>query len=96
MNIDISNTSRISNDVAKNLIKEFSEEKIKNAIFSMEHNKAHGPDGFHIKFYHHFLYLIKDDLKKLLDDSHRGHLNITRLNYGIVTLVQKSKDARQT
>ena len=95
ININISNASRINNEEAENLLKEFSEKEIKNAVFSMEHNKAPGPDGFNIEFYQHFWYLIKDDLNKMFNDFHRGQLNIARLNYGIVTLVPKCKDARQ-
>jgi hypothetical protein len=30
----------------------------------------------------------------MLDDFHKGHLNIGRLNYGIITLVPKSKKAK--
>jgi hypothetical protein len=33
------------------LIKTFSEEEVKAAVFSMEHNKAPGPDGFPVEFY---------------------------------------------
>ena len=31
----------------------------------------------------------------MFDDFHRGHLNISRLNYGIITLIPKCKDAKQ-
>jgi hypothetical protein len=60
----------------------------------MEHNKAPGPDGFTAEFYQHFWELIKWDLKAMLDDFHKGHLNIARLNYGIITLVPKSKEPK--
>jgi hypothetical protein len=38
---------------AKNeeLIKTFSEEEVEAVVFSMEHNKAPGPDGFPVEFY---------------------------------------------
>lgn len=39
--------------------------------------------------------MIKRDLKGLLDDFHGGRLDISILNYGIITLVPKTKDAKQ-
>lgn len=35
------------------------------------------------------------DLKDLFDDFHHGKLDISRLNYGIISLVPKTKDANQ-
>jgi hypothetical protein len=32
----------------------FTEKEIREAIFSMEHNKAPGPYGFPAEFYQHF------------------------------------------
>ena len=39
--------------------------------------------------------MVKWDLKGLLDDFHSGNLDISRLNYGIITLVPKVKHARK-
>lgn len=79
----------------------FSMEEIKDVVFSMEHSKASGrPDGFPIEFYQNFWEIVNWDLKELfddfhkgeLDDFHKGELSVERLNYGIITLVPKSKD----
>ena len=61
----------------------------------MEKNKSSGPDGLPVEFYQNFWGLIKWDLKGLLDDFHSGNLDISRLNYGIITLVPKVKDAKK-
>lgn len=37
------------------LTQEFSEKKIRDIVFQMEHNKAPSPDGFPAKFYQVFL-----------------------------------------
>jgi hypothetical protein len=44
------------------LINPFTEEEIKSALFSMEKNKAAGPDGLSIEFYQHCWEIIKADM----------------------------------
>jgi hypothetical protein len=44
------------------LTAEYLEEKVRKAIFQMEHNKAPGPDGFPAVFYQTFWDTIKVDL----------------------------------
>jgi hypothetical protein len=41
------------------LTAEYSEEKVRKAIFQMEYNKAPGPDGFPAEFYQTFWDTIK-------------------------------------
>ena len=56
---DIPQVSELENKI---LIAKFSEVEVKEAIFSMEHNKAPGPDGFPAEFYQVFWEVIKADL----------------------------------
>ena len=93
--LDIDNANRISQEEADELVKPFSMEEIKKAVFQMEHNKSPGPDGFTAEFDQHFWELVKIDLHAMLNDFHDGNLNIARLKYGIITLVPKYKDAKQ-
>lgn len=76
------------------LTREFSKE-VKIAIFQMEHNKAPGPDGFPGKFYQVFWDVIKDDLTAVFRDFHGGNLSLESLNFGIITLLPKNKEARK-
>jgi hypothetical protein len=93
--LHVKNAKNINAEEAVFLKKPFSMDFFyKKVVFEMEHNKASGPDGFTAEFYQHFWELIKWDLKAMLDDFHKGHLNIARLNYGIITLVPKSKEAK--
>ena len=39
--------------------------------------------------------MVKNYLENILDDFHRGVVDLARLNYGIITLVPKVKDAKQ-
>src|SRR6187455_2199976 len=56
---DISQVSHAENEF---LTAPFTEKEIRDAIFSMEHNKAPGPDGFPAEFYQQFWDTIKEDL----------------------------------
>lgn len=73
----------------------FSEAEIKGALFQMEHNKAVGPD-IPSEFYQTCWDIIKDDILELSNDFHQGKLDVSRLNYGIITLLPKVGDANKT
>lgn len=87
--------SQLSEQQKDDLMRPFSMEELKEVVFEMENNKAPGPDGFPVDFYKAFWEIIKMDLKDLLDDFHRGLLEVRRLNYGVITLIPKCKDALQ-
>jgi len=77
------------------LIRPFSEEEIKNALFQMEKNKAAGPDSMPIDFFQHCWEIVKTDITQLFDEFHRGTLDVSRLNYGIITLIPKIAEAEK-
>jgi hypothetical protein len=53
------------------LMKPFSEEEIYNVIWSMEPDKAPGPDGFTIQFYRACWDIIKTDLLRMVKYFHQ-------------------------
>jgi hypothetical protein len=59
----------------------------------MAKNKAAGPDGFNAEFYQKNWDLIKDDLFQLVEDFYENTLDVARINYGVVSLIPKGKDA---
>lgn len=77
------------------LCQSFTEREIHNALFQMESNKAAGPDKIPIEFYQSCWETIKGDIMKLFDDFYHGKVDISRLNYGIITLLPKVKVANK-
>lgn len=77
------------------LCRPFSKTEIKEALFQMEHNKAVGPDKIPTEFFQTCWDIIKSDILELFDDLHKGKLDITRLNYGIITLLPKVGDGNK-
>ena len=75
------------------LTRNFSLKELEEAVFGMAANKASGPDGFNVEFYQKNWELVKNDLFGLLVDFHNGVLDVSRINYGVITLVPKGKDA---
>jgi hypothetical protein len=75
------------------LIAEFNEKEVKEAIFDMKHNKVPWPNRFPAKFYQTFWEIIKYDMMALFKEFHNGSLPLFHLNYGIITLLPKNKEA---
>ena len=59
----------------------------------MRKNLAPGPNGFGVHFFKILWNAIKNDYLALFKDFHGGTLDVKRLNYGVITLVLKIKDA---
>lgn len=75
------------------LTRPFTEEEIKEAVFSMKENSAPGPDGFGVIFYKRCWGVIKGELIDMISDFYLERLDIGRLNYGVVTLIPKVQNA---
>jgi hypothetical protein len=77
------------------MTRSFSEEEIKHALFQMDKNMAAGLDGFPIEFYQACWHVIKEDMIELFKDFFLGHMDIKRINYGIISLLPKTKEANK-
>ncbi|CAN6252305.1 unnamed protein product [Urochloa humidicola] len=77
------------------LTRPFSEEEIKHVVLSMEKNTAPGPDNIPIEFYQAGWEIIKKDLMDMIEEFYENKLDIERLNYGIITLIPKTKEANK-
>jgi hypothetical protein len=86
---DIVQVSQEGNNL---IIRPFTHEEIREAVFPMEHKKAPGPDGFPAEFYHACWEIIKDDLLELFREFQNGNLPLYNLNFGTIILLSKSRD----
>jgi hypothetical protein len=84
---------QISSEDNEKLIAAFTELEVKEPIFQMKHNKAHGPDGFPAKIYQIFWEIIKGDLMALFKDFYEDKLPLFSLNFGTIMLLPKQKEA---
>jgi hypothetical protein len=87
---DIEQVSQEENDL---LARPFSEEEVWESVFQMEHNKSPGPDGFPAEFYQACWEIIKNDLMALLSEFHCGNLPLCNLNFGMIILLPKCREA---
>lgn len=67
--------------------------EIEQALKEMKTNTAPGPDGLPVSFYKEFWPQLKNQLKEMTDLLFEGKLDLWRLNYGVITLIPKIKDA---
>jgi hypothetical protein len=75
------------------LICPFSMEEIRDVVMNLKDNSAPGPNGFSVSFFQNCWDIIKGDMMKMFQDFWDNRLDIKRLNFGVVTLVPKLKEA---
>jgi hypothetical protein len=59
----------------------------------MEKHKVAGPNKIPIEFYQVYWDIVKNDIMQLFADFHDGKVEISRINYGVITLLPKVADA---
>jgi hypothetical protein len=58
----------------------------------MRKNSALGPDGIPVDFYKCFWEQVNGPELETYKKFHRGELNLSRLNYGPISLIPKLKE----
>jgi hypothetical protein len=79
---------------ADSLIKPFSKAEIKNALEEMNSNSAPSLDGLSAAFYKTFCDKVKGPMVEMFEKNYKGELNLSRLNYGMISLIPKLKGAK--
>lgn len=85
---------RLTKEDNLSLTRPFSEKEVKEAVFNMMENSAPGPDGFGVAFYKKFWEVVKEELMEIVNDFYMEILDISRLTYGVITLITKVKEAK--
>ena len=70
-----------------------SDEEIWQVINSANMNAASGPDGFSIPFFKKFWPQLRDLVCKVIQGFWLGTVDVSRLNYAVITLIPKVKGA---
>jgi hypothetical protein len=86
---------KVTEEENEALTKPFSLEELRVAIFTMETNTAPGPDHIPVEFYQKSWKSIKLDLFDMLNEFWGHKLDLGRLNYGIITMIPKMKEANK-
>ena len=86
---------KVSQEESELVDSKFSEEEIKNVVFSIEKNTAPGPDHMPVEFFQSCWEIIKFDILLMFEEFENQNLDLGRLNYGIITLLSKTKEANK-
>jgi len=86
---------KVSQEESELMDSKFSEEEIKNVVFFIEKNIAPGPDHMPVEFFQSCWEIIKFDILLMFEEFENQNLDLCRLNYGIITLLSKTKEANK-
>jgi hypothetical protein len=59
----------------------------------MKSDTAPGPNGSNVTFFKKMWHLIKKGIWEMVQDFNGNKLDLRRLNYGVITLVPKVREA---
>lgn len=89
-NDDLNGMQRLVSDSAnEQLLRGFSVEEVKEAIFGMSPDKSPGPDGFNSAFFQHFWLEIGGDVSQFILNCINQRVMLEGMNDAHITLVPK-------
>jgi hypothetical protein len=59
----------------------------------MNISSAPGPDGLPVEFYKCFWEQVRSPVLEMFGKSYNGELNLSMINYGLISLIPKLKEA---
>ncbi|KAH9320148.1 hypothetical protein KI387_021917, partial [Taxus chinensis] len=78
----------------KNITKVVTLEELQKSVFTLEGDKAPGPDGFSINFFQKFWEICSDDLLRVVNEFYRTRNLLKELNNTHIVLAPKKMDAK--
>jgi hypothetical protein len=88
-----SQEEQMGDEDRRKLEKPFIEKDVALAISGMKTESAPGPNGFSVFFFKKLWNSIKQEILRMVFDFNNATLDLRRLNYGVITLVPKVKEA---
>jgi len=87
--VDGLNFRKLSFSLASNLVRSFSLEEVKKAIWECESFKSPGSDGINFGFIKDFWHELKDDFMRFLVEFHRNGRLTKGINSTFIALIPK-------
>ncbi|XP_077221623.1 uncharacterized protein LOC143855390 [Tasmannia lanceolata] len=84
---------KLSLDDARDLVRPFQAEEIKEVVFKCDGNRAPGPDGFNGVFFKHFWYLIATEVVEAIHYFFRTGNLLPAFNTTFIALIPKCSGA---
>jgi hypothetical protein len=81
--------NRVLEEENENLLRSFSMEELEDVLKDTKSDTAPGPDGIPVLFYKRFWPMIKVLVLQILNGFALGRVDISRLNFGILSLIPK-------
>jgi mannosylglycoprotein endo-beta-mannosidase len=85
--------ARVSDEENANLAPTFSEVELEGVIKAIKTDTTPGPDGFPVAFFQKCWPLVKHGVLHILNDFILGRIDISRLNFGVLSLIPKDNNA---
>ena len=98
LSVDFWQAAHVTEEENRELTLPFLPEEVQRAVLEMKPNSAPGPDGLPVAFFQTFWESIKAVIMPMFQEFYVGTLVLSRLNFGVVTLVPKvvgATDIRQ-
>jgi hypothetical protein len=71
----------------------FTEQEVVKAIAGMRTESSPGPNRFSVIFFKKLWEIIKAEIMRMVLDFNKAELDLSRINYGVIILVPKIKEA---
>nr|GEW54656.1 hypothetical protein [Tanacetum cinerariifolium] len=81
--------NRLSVGDTESIVRDVTNDEIKEALFSLGDNKASGPNGFSVAFFKETWDIISDDVCKVIKEFFTNGILLKELNHTIITLIPK-------
>lgn len=85
--------SAVSSAELEMLVAPFTENEVKEAVWSCDGSKSPGPDGLNFKFLKEFWEMVKGDFMGMLRDFHMNGKLVRGFNPSFIVIIPKKEDA---